>query len=86
MSDKNLTIVSKTDDLEQRILEVNAGLSKWLMSHDDYDHEKDMLRLIKFERQKESYLYHYEILKGENIYHIPHQRGNLNEKRTKLQE
>jgi hypothetical protein len=87
MTDKKITIISKSNNLNQRILEVNAELSKWLTAQGDgYDCEQDMLRLTTYEKQKESYIYQYEILKGENLYHIPRQRGDFDENDTKVQE
>jgi hypothetical protein len=59
MQDKNITIISETDDLSQRIQEVNAGLLKWLTSQSDYNSQNDILRLIKSEKYEESYRYHY---------------------------
>lgn len=86
MPDKRITIISETNDLSQRILEVNAGLSRWLTSECDYNSEKDMVRLIRSGKQKESYVYQYEILKGEYLYHIPSGRAQADENDKKTRE
>jgi len=70
MQDKRITIISETNDLSRRIIEVNAGLSKWLAFQCDYDSEKDMVRLINYTRRNGSYIYRYEILKGECFHRI----------------
>lgn len=86
MSDKKITIISETDDLSQRILEVNAGLSKWLTSQCDYNSKNDVLIFVKSEKQKKSYVYQYELLKGEDFCSIPSKCQNLSEKQNKIQE
>jgi hypothetical protein len=87
MSDKKLTIISETRELGRRIVEVNEGLSKWLINKvDDYDCEKDILRLIKFEKQNRSYIYQYEILKGENGRPVKVQRYSYDENHSKTNE
>ncbi|MBN1626460.1 MAG: hypothetical protein JW944_08030 [Deltaproteobacteria bacterium] len=70
MQDKRITIISDANDLSRRIVEVNAGLSKWLDSECDYDNERDMVRLVKSGKQNGSYIYKYEILKGEYLYSV----------------
>jgi hypothetical protein len=78
MSEIKITIVSRAAGLSQRILEVNDGLSKWLISQgDDYDSERDMLRLMTYKKEKDSYLFQYEIIKGS---------WDSNERRKRVQE
>jgi hypothetical protein len=87
MQDKKITIITETGDLSQRIMEVNAGLSKWLASRDvEYNSERDLVRLVKSERHKNSYVYHYEILKGDYLYHLASRQSCADEKETKVRE
>jgi hypothetical protein len=87
MPDKKITVISEAKDLGQRVLEVNATLSKWLKSKgNNYNCEKDMLRLSKINKLHNSYIYQYEILTGVNTDSILPQRDELYEKDTKVQE
>jgi hypothetical protein len=87
MSDKKITVISETKDLGQRVLEVNATLSRWLKSKGhNYNCEKDMLRLSKINKTRNSYIYQYEILTGVNTNCILPQHNDLYEKDTKVQE
>jgi len=89
MSDENLTVISEIKDIRLRITEVNAELSKWLTSKsNNYDCEKDMLRLSKIFRQHNSYIYQYEILKGEINNCMPLQDVDIevDEKETTVHE
>jgi hypothetical protein len=87
MSYKKITIISEAKDLGQRVLEVNATLSKWLKSNgNNYNCEKDILRLSKINKLHNSYIYQYEILQGINSNCISPQNNAFYEKDEKVQE